>query len=82
MNTPMEEVEHDIPKLEDKGHSTVIEHDELNMGVRHEFEVGDNDEIVRSKEGVFTLINIGVGIEIPMLVLKWNLRKFRCYHGL
>ncbi|KAH1056389.1 hypothetical protein J1N35_034454 [Gossypium stocksii] len=33
MNTLMKEVKHDIPKLEDKGHSTIIEHDKLNVGV-------------------------------------------------
>ncbi|KAH1039040.1 hypothetical protein J1N35_040783 [Gossypium stocksii] len=62
----VEEVEHDIPELEDKSHSTIIEHNELNVGVQQEFEVEDRDKIVRSEDGVFTPIDleIGVGVEL------------------
>ncbi|KAH1056594.1 hypothetical protein J1N35_034659 [Gossypium stocksii] len=34
MNTPMEELKHDISELVDEGHSTVIDHNKLNIGVQ------------------------------------------------
>lgn len=64
MSTLMEEIEHNILKLEDEGYSIIIEHDELNMGVQQEFEVGDNDKIVRNEDGVFTMIDMGLGIGV------------------
>ncbi|KAH1032013.1 hypothetical protein J1N35_044187 [Gossypium stocksii] len=64
MNTLMKEVEHDIPKLEDEGHYTVIEHDELDVGVQQEIRFGDRDEIVKNEEGVITLIYLGFGLGV------------------
>ncbi|KAH1031864.1 hypothetical protein J1N35_044038 [Gossypium stocksii] len=58
MNTPMEEFENDIPELENEGHSTIIEHDELNI------RGGDRDKIMRNEDSVFTLIDIGVGVGV------------------
>ncbi|KAH1097359.1 hypothetical protein J1N35_014280 [Gossypium stocksii] len=66
MNTPMEEVEHDVFKLEDEGQSTIIENDELNLVEQQEFEVEYHDEIVRSKDSVFTLIEIGVRVGVNL----------------
>ncbi|KAH1073795.1 hypothetical protein J1N35_026123, partial [Gossypium stocksii] len=60
MNTLMEEVKHDILEVEDEVQSTIIENNELNIGVQQEFRVRDCDEIVRSENGVFTLIDIRI----------------------
>ncbi|KAK5835821.1 hypothetical protein PVK06_011531 [Gossypium arboreum] len=49
MNIMMEEVKHDTPELKDKGHSTIIEHNELNVGVQQEFGIEDHDEIESSE---------------------------------
>ncbi|KAK5775493.1 hypothetical protein PVK06_043389 [Gossypium arboreum] len=46
-NTPMEEIEHDVLELEAGDHFAVIEHDELNIGVRLGIGVGvgENEEL-------------------------------------
>ncbi|KAK5835024.1 hypothetical protein PVK06_010707 [Gossypium arboreum] len=62
----MEEVEHDIPELEDEGYSTVIEHDELNICVQQEFRVEERDKIVRSEKGFFTLIYVGLVVGVVL----------------
>ncbi|KAK5836887.1 hypothetical protein PVK06_012692 [Gossypium arboreum] len=66
MSALIEEVEHDIPELEDEGHYIVIEHKELNMDVQQELEVGDRNKVVRNEEDVFTSIDIKVRVRVEI----------------
>ncbi|KAK5793667.1 hypothetical protein PVK06_034819 [Gossypium arboreum] len=66
MNTPMDEVKHDILELKDEGHSTVIKNDELNMRVQQKFGVEECDEVLRNEEGIFTPIDIGLGLGLGL----------------
>lgn len=38
----------------------------LNMSVHEEFRLGDCDEVMRKKDGVFTLIDIEVEVELDI----------------
>ncbi|KAH1038284.1 hypothetical protein J1N35_040027 [Gossypium stocksii] len=51
MNTPIEKVEYDIPKLKNEGYFTDIERDNLSMGIQQAFGVEDCDEVLKIEEG-------------------------------
>ncbi|KAH1098003.1 hypothetical protein J1N35_014924 [Gossypium stocksii] len=69
MNTLMKEVEHEVLELKNEGHSTVIEHDELNIGFQQDFRVADHDKVVRNEKGVSISIDIGIGLEVGVRVV-------------
>ncbi|KAK5835009.1 hypothetical protein PVK06_010691 [Gossypium arboreum] len=83
MNTLIEEVKYDIPELKDEGHFTVIEHDDLSMGIQQVFRVEDRDQVLEMKEGVFTPIDIGLGVRVEVGIyyntLEWILDMVRLW---
>ncbi|KAH1055630.1 hypothetical protein J1N35_033695 [Gossypium stocksii] len=45
----------------------IFKHDELNINVQQELGVEDCDKVVRNEEGVFTPLNIRVGVELDVV---------------
>ncbi|KAK5847285.1 hypothetical protein PVK06_003590 [Gossypium arboreum] len=66
LDTPKEEVKHDVLNSNDEGYFIIVKYEKLNMDVQQEFGIGDHNEDLNVEESVSSPIDIGLGVGVDV----------------